>query len=178
MTSSIGNIFRITALCEGNPPVTNGFPSQSRVMWSFDVLCDLHLNKQLRESSSHRWFPLTKASDVELWCFCDLRLNKQLSKQSRCLWFETASCSLWCQYNEMFCTQMVLRHQKAQCWLSDPLRHVFCTIDNDVDQNGQQERKSPGTLEWQHIEAETRWPTFSRRHFQMHFLEWKCINIP
>ena len=24
-----------------------------------------------------------------------------------------------------------------------------------------------------HIEAETRWPPFSRRHFQMHFLEWK-----
>ena len=26
----------------------------------------------------------------------------------------------------------------------------------------------------QHIEAETRWPPFSRRHFQMHFLEWIC----
>ena len=25
--------------------------------------------------------------------------------------------------------------------------------------------------------AETRWPPFSRRHFQMHFLEWKCINF-
>ena len=22
-----------------------------------------------------------------------------------------------------------------------------------------------------------KWPTFSRRHFQMHFLEWKCINF-
>ena len=27
------------------------------------------------------------------------------------------------------------------------------------------------------IEAETKWPPFSRRHFRMHFLEWKCINI-
>ena len=26
-----------------------------------------------------------------------------------------------------------------------------------------------------HIEAETKWLTFSR-HFQMHFLEWKCLN--
>ena len=28
-----------------------------------------------------------------------------------------------------------------------------------------------------HIEAETKWPQFSRWHFQMHFLEWKCINF-
>ena len=28
----------------------------------------------------------------------------------------------------------------------------------------------------QHIEAETKWPTFHIRHFQMHFLEWKYIN--
>ena len=28
-----------------------------------------------------------------------------------------------------------------------------------------------------HIEAETKWPTFSRRHFQMHFLVWKFINL-
>ena len=28
-----------------------------------------------------------------------------------------------------------------------------------------------------HIEAETRWLTFSRQHFQMYFLEWKCINF-
>ena len=29
----------------------------------------------------------------------------------------------------------------------------------------------------QHIEAETKWPPFSRRHFQMDFLEWKCMNF-
>ena len=29
----------------------------------------------------------------------------------------------------------------------------------------------------QHIEAETRWLPFSRWHFQMPFLEWKCINF-
>ena len=28
-----------------------------------------------------------------------------------------------------------------------------------------------------HIEVETRWPPFFRRHFQMHFLEWKCFNL-
>ena len=30
---------------------------------------------------------------------------------------------------------------------------------------------------YQYSEAETKWPTFCRRHFQMHFLEWKCMNF-
>ena len=28
-----------------------------------------------------------------------------------------------------------------------------------------------------HIEAETKWSPFRRRHFEMHFSEWKCINF-
>ena len=28
-----------------------------------------------------------------------------------------------------------------------------------------------------HIETETKWPPFSRRHFQMHLLEWECMNF-
>ena len=38
----------------------------------------------------------------------------------------------------------------------------------------------PGILQHQngqHIEAETRWPPFSRQHFQMHFLQWKYMNF-
>ena len=27
-----------------------------------------------------------------------------------------------------------------------------------------------------HIEAKTKWPLVSRRHFQIHFLGWKCMN--
>ena len=29
----------------------------------------------------------------------------------------------------------------------------------------------------EHIEAETKWPPFSRRYFQMHVLEWECMNF-
>ena len=29
----------------------------------------------------------------------------------------------------------------------------------------------------QWVNAETKWPPFSRWYFQMHFLEWKCINF-
>ena len=43
----------------------------------------------------HRWIPLTKASDAELWCFFDLCLNKRWSKPSKRWWFESLSCSLW-----------------------------------------------------------------------------------
>ena len=47
------------------------------------------------ESTGHRWIPLTKASDAELWCFLWPRLTKWLSKQSRRRWFEIQSHSLW-----------------------------------------------------------------------------------
>ena len=31
-----------------------------------------------------------------------------------------------------------------------------------------------GSHNGKHIEAETKWPPFRRRHFQTHLLEWKC----
>ena len=68
MTSSNGNMFRVTGFCEGNSPVTAG---NSPVTGEFP--------------SYRQW------RDV----FFDLRLNKRLSKQSRRWWFETPSRSLW-----------------------------------------------------------------------------------
>ena len=71
MTSSNGNMFRVTGFCVGNSPVTAGnspvndeFPLHRPVTWSFHV-------------------------------FFDLCLNKRLSKQSRRWWVETPSRSLW-----------------------------------------------------------------------------------
>ena len=37
----------LLALCEGNPPLTGGLPSQRPVTQSFDVFFDLSLNKLL-----------------------------------------------------------------------------------------------------------------------------------
>ena len=54
----------LLVLCEGNPPVTGGFPSQRSVTRSFDGFFDVHL------------------------------LNKRLSKQSRYWLFETPYRSL------------------------------------------------------------------------------------
>ena len=46
----------LLALCEGNPRVTGGFPSQRPVTRSFDIFFDLCLNKWLNNQSRHRWF--------------------------------------------------------------------------------------------------------------------------
>ena len=52
MTSSNGNIFRVTGLCAGNSPVTGEFPAQRPVMMrSFDVFFDLRSNKLLNKQS-------------------------------------------------------------------------------------------------------------------------------
>ena len=44
----------LLALCEGNPPVTAGFPSQRPVMRIFNVFFDLRLNKRLSKQSRGR----------------------------------------------------------------------------------------------------------------------------
>ena len=41
-------------LCEGNTPVTCGFPSQRPVTRSFDVFFDVRLNKRMRKQSRRR----------------------------------------------------------------------------------------------------------------------------
>ena len=71
MTSSNGNIFRVTALCAGNSSVTGEFPTQRLVMRSFDVFFDLRLNKWLSKQSWGWWFetpsrPLWRHSNVIL----------------------------------------------------------------------------------------------------------------
>ena len=48
----------LLALCQGNPLVTRGFPSQSPVTWSFGVFFDQHLNKWLSKQSRRRWFEM------------------------------------------------------------------------------------------------------------------------
>ena len=46
------------------------------------------------EFTGHRWIPLTKANDTELWCFLWSAPELKVSKQSRRRWFKTSSCSL------------------------------------------------------------------------------------
>ena len=52
MRSSNGNVFCVLALCEGNPPVTGGFPSQRPVMRMLDVFVDVRLNNDWANSQN------------------------------------------------------------------------------------------------------------------------------
>ena len=62
----------LLALCAGNSPITGEFPSVTR---SFDVLCDLRLNKRLSKQSRRRWF---ETQSLSLWRHCNvLRNNTQ-----------------------------------------------------------------------------------------------------
>ena len=46
----------VLAFCEGNQPVTGGFPSQRASNTDFDVFFDVTLNKELNKQSNRRWF--------------------------------------------------------------------------------------------------------------------------
>ena len=56
MTSSDGNIFRVTALCAGNSPVTGEIPAQRPVTRSFDIFFDVCLDERLSKPSWGWWF--------------------------------------------------------------------------------------------------------------------------
>ena len=47
-----------------------------------------------RQSTDHRWIPLTMDSEAELWPYLWYSSEPSLSKQSRCKWFRP-SCSSW-----------------------------------------------------------------------------------
>ena len=72
MTSSNGNIFRVTGPLCGNSPVPGEFPAQRPVARSFDVFLDLRLNKRLSKQSWGWWF---KTPYWPLWRHYNARLR-------------------------------------------------------------------------------------------------------
>ena len=68
MTSSNGIISALLALCAGNSPVTDEFPSQRPVTRDFDVFFDLSLNKPLSKWLWGWWFETPSRS---LWHHCN-----------------------------------------------------------------------------------------------------------
>ena len=69
----------LLALCAGNSPVTDEFPSQRPVVRSFDVFFDLRLNKRLSKQSRRRRFEMPSSS---LWRHCKALCNVTISKLS------------------------------------------------------------------------------------------------
>ena len=69
MTSSNETFSALLALCAGNSPVTGEFPTQRPVARSFNLFCDLPLNKRLSKQSWGWWFETPSRS---LWCHCSV----------------------------------------------------------------------------------------------------------
>ena len=65
ITSSNGKFSALPGLCEGNPSVICGFPSQRPVTRSYDIFFDVHLNRQLSKQSKSR-----ETSWHSLWRHC------------------------------------------------------------------------------------------------------------
>ena len=81
MTSSNGNIFRVTDPLCPNSPVTGEFPSQRPVTRSFDVFVDLRLKKRLSKQSWGWWFETPSRS---LWRHCNEDSNPCISETQQC----------------------------------------------------------------------------------------------
>ena len=103
MTSSNGNIFRVTGPCAGNSPVPGEFPSQRPVTGSFDVFFDLRLTWRLSKQPWGCWFETPWCS---LWRHCNgllvewdpltrgtmvssTKIHLYLRSQELCLFFAT-----------------------------------------------------------------------------------------
>ena len=81
ITSSNGNIFRVTGPLCGNWPVTGEFPSQRPVTRSFDLFFDLRLNKRLSKQSWGWWFETPSCS---FWRHCNERNKTSLGISKKC----------------------------------------------------------------------------------------------
>ena len=88
MTSSNGNIFRVTCPLWGKATGHGGFPSQRPVTRSFDNFIDLRLYKQLNKHSRHWWFETPLCS---LWGRCNAEDQKCVPLMF-CLLFAWTRC--------------------------------------------------------------------------------------
>ena len=62
--------------------------------------------------------------------------------------------------------------------LNRPLNnHLLADLYRDSPYRRNNNAENTPKASYYHIEAETRWPLFPRRHFQMHLLEWKSMNF-
>ena len=128
-------------------------------------------------------------------CLCPIHWTQVLSREWRCSWSSTdRRCSnyIWVINNFIaFSGAAYIRDLTVYLWACLWGPGMWCFIGYDIClnfslfvtgllcatlcyiglwYNGTQ-------LYLQHTEAKTRWPSFSRRHFQMHFIEWRCLNF-
>ena len=140
----------LLTICAGNSPVPGEVPTQRPVTRSFDV-------------------------------FFDLRLNKRLSKQWWGWWFETLSRPLWRQCNVVICSLHLLEdllenHTRAvTChWSQSGIKSMLINRDQTPRRQAYNGDKI-STGVW--CDFKTKWQPFHRRHYQLHFRDWKWLNL-
>ena len=117
-------LLALLALCDGNPSVTGGFPSQWSSYADLRCFCDISPKELLNKHSSGRW------CETPMWRHCDestqasYRLHKNENVEHTCLLpLKTYSChnanivvtrgTVGRHYDYLLC------HQRRQCWHYD-----------------------------------------------------------
>ena len=109
MTSPNGTFSALLALCEGNSPVTDEFPAQRLVTRSFDVFCDLRLNKRLSKQSWGWWFETPSGS---LWRHCNEGSYLTLPGPAEDL---ASSCYAICNHNLDYDVILIVNDFQYSC---------------------------------------------------------------
>ena len=129
MTSSNGNIFRVTGPLCREFTCPGEFPAQRPVTRSFDVFFDLRLNKRLCKQPWGWWFerlsrPLWRHCNVMI-CVC---LNMLLRKLSIFEWFETPWPLIWHHCSVLWhcgLTQIMAAILQTTFWCACILMQIF-----------------------------------------------------
>ena len=95
----MGTFSALLVLCEGNPPITGGFPSQRPVARSFDIFFDLRLNKRLSKQSRHRCFETPSPSS---WRHCNAKGHQKTHSPSLKYKHCSLTSSFWSQSQGKF----------------------------------------------------------------------------
>ena len=159
MTSSNGNIFRVTAPLWVESTCHQRIPPQRPVTRSFDVFFDLRLNKRLGKQSRRLWFETPSCS---LWRHCNGRKPKHYVTDQ---WKSFRVCRLVVAAGATALTPSHFpSNARKSFW--DPADEIYgYPISSWV------------VMTWLNtLKPRWKWPPFSKQYIQIHFPEWKCLN--
>ena len=114
MTSSNGNIFRVTGLLCEEFTGDRWIPAQRPVTRSFDVFFDLRLNQQMSKRWRRRWFETPSRS---LWRHC----NENTVMIVFCKTFTSHTYAMMCEHCCHFQENGNAKYEK-----SDPNHTIIC----------------------------------------------------
>ena len=183
----------LLAICSENSPVPGEFPTQRPVTRSFDVFFDLRLNKRLSKQWWGWWsetllHPLWRHRNVHhiacpwaiiflgIWSeflidsltgsrTFDTHLGRDIVLMTTILPYGSKHNIVQSPTNSLFSMPMSQRYIQYSRNLDMFL--LLSIISNKVW----------WITHYLHIEADTKLPPFSRRHFQIHFLKWSYVNL-